>query len=510
MRFIYPKDTWRLLYPVRVLLAGLLVSELLATVVVWYSNHALHRKLMAIQAAGYSPLPGTGIDPSLQSLEAAWSGAVFFTLSIGAGITLLTFGVILLTQSVPSVARRWVTWLFVVIWGGVLVWVNIGGICPGLSAMLLLIPPVVMLTAVHGAPQRFGGSPLPWRRAIHTGLIGLLLLLWLPRINGDVFVNIKDNLLLTSRPGIKAVDLYYRYTLYPAEVFKSLAQKQIRAHAVTGADAASIQSRINQALAGVNSFPVSDWRYADMVIQTMDDKLLALKDGGAMVQKVSQSQLLTDPWQMVRQFSTHTDNKANFRKATIVSLLGVAPLVLYLATFALFCVVPGLFFPIRVSSVLVPVLCCSFWSAAIVYLDTPMTADLNRETVAKAMASGPRKEKIAALRYIHHNGLEIADFAGYRMILKTDDFAQRYWMVKCLGKSRHPLAMQWIIRAMKSDSPYIVCKAIEAGAGQATAENGSSFTRAVTRKLASSGNWYVQYYAFKVARERGWIPRASE
>lgn len=506
MRIVYPRDTWRLLYPVRVLLAGLLAAEVVATVIVWRSNHALFHKLSAIQASGYSPLPGINIAPPLVSLEAAWTGAVFFMLSIGAGITLLTFAAVLLVQAAPDGVRRPLIWPLLAVWGGVLVWANAGGVSLNFSAFLLLVPPVVVMAAVRGRPSQPGNVVLPWRRSVHVLLIGLLLLLWLPRINSDVFVNIKDNLLLTSRPGIRTVDLYYRYTLYAAEVFQSFAQKQITAHAMTGPATAAIQPQVGEALAGVNCFPVADSRRADILIERTEAGDLVLKKGQSVVQTVTPRALMASPWPILLQYSADTDINANFRLATIASLLGIAPLVLYLTTFALFGLVPGLFLPIRISSFLVPVLCCIFWSAAIVCLDTPSTADLNRERVVKAMAEGTRKEKIGALRYIHHNGLEITAFSGYREMLDNRDFAQRYWMVKCLGKSRHPLAMQWIVQLMQSESPYIICKAMEAGAGQQTNRNRQGYIQALVQKLKLSSNWYVQYYAFRVAREYGWKP----
>ncbi|MDY6824193.1 MAG: HEAT repeat domain-containing protein [Thermodesulfobacteriota bacterium] len=509
MKIVYPRDAWRLLYPVRVLLVGLLASEVVAAWIVWSSNHELYRKLSAIGSSGYGPLPGTNVDPSLLSLEAAWAGGLFFTLSIGAGVALLTFGAVMLVRSLPLDSQKPVKWIMLLVWGVVLVWGNAGGICPGLSAFLVLIPPVVIVAAIKGVAQRSGAHPLAWRRTLHAGLIGLLLLLWLPRINGDVFVNIKDNLLLTSRPGLKTVDLYYRYTLYPAEVFKSLFQKQITAHALVGGGAASIASQVNRALMNMNSFPVPDSAYADFLVQKKGDVNLVLMKGDKTVQAVTAGELTSNPGQVMLQYSAKTDDAANFRKVTILSLLGVAPLVLYLGTFLLFCMVPGIFMPLRISTIVVPVLCCIVWSAAIVCLDTPSSAGLDRQKAAAALTDGSRKEKIAALRYIHHHKLEITRFPGYQQLLNSPDFAQRYWMVKCLGNTHHPLAMQWIIHLMQSESPYIVCKAIEAGAGHKSPANSRRFTRALVDILESSENWYVQYYAYRVAREYGWIPVKS-
>jgi hypothetical protein len=68
------------------------VAQIVATLHVRLSNQNLATNLAALKSAGYFIIPNPLVDPPLTSLNAALSGAIFFTLTIGAGITLVAIG----------------------------------------------------------------------------------------------------------------------------------------------------------------------------------------------------------------------------------------------------------------------------------------------------------------------------------------------------------------------------------------------------------------------------------
>ena len=503
------KDTFRLLYPVRVLVAGLVAAQAVATGVVWFSNHALAAKLAALQDAGYHLLPGLRIDPALTSFEAAFGGGVFFTLSLGAGIVLLSLGAVMLAQSFrPRWARITMALVLTALWATVLVWANSNGLCYSVSAFLLILPPVTLGTALWWSPCRHDRRRLPWRRTWHFFLILVLVAVWAPRIDKDLFVNIKDNLMLTTRPGMALVHLYYKYTLYPAEVFRPLSGKQVKTYAVEGLDetqAAILEKR----LAAYDYLPADDVASADLVIRGLKDASVLLRHGKP-VMTVSADDLLTDTGSLLHAFSEKTDNARAFRRLTLWTLVWVAPLVIYLLVFAVFSLIPGSLTGLRTAFLFVPLLCCLFFVFVVIYwLDTPVVEVADRRAVAKMLQSGTRREKITALRYIYENKMEIARFPGFRQLSAADDYALRYWLVRNFGNSRHPDAMNRIIRWMDADSNYMVCKAIEAAAGLHGSAEKAIFRRALVDKLRTSTDWYVQHYAFRAARRTGWVPERS-
>jgi hypothetical protein len=63
---------------------------------------------------------------------------------------------------------------------------------------------------------------------VHTIPVIVLALLWTSQIDSRFFVDFRDVLLLSNPVGTKINDFYYDYTLFPAEVFKSLEQKLLK------------------------------------------------------------------------------------------------------------------------------------------------------------------------------------------------------------------------------------------------------------------------------------------
>ena len=77
----------------KALLSGLLSSQILGTLQVYLSNADLYRKLAAIKAAGYMAMPNQEIMDGLQDFGPAFFGGLFFTLTAGAGISILALAV---------------------------------------------------------------------------------------------------------------------------------------------------------------------------------------------------------------------------------------------------------------------------------------------------------------------------------------------------------------------------------------------------------------------------------
>ena len=524
----------RLLYPARVVALGLAAAQVVATVLVYLSNRTLADKLAAIRTAGYGPLPGVDISPPLNSLKAALAGGAFFTLTTGAGVVALTFVAVVLILPLPALFRvvqsrmlkpgfrflglavllTTATAALVPVagWVALLIRANMHGFCPGLTAFLVLVPPVVIRAALKWSPYRAGYKRLPWRNPFHFVLIAVLLALWAPHVNRDVFINFKDNLLLTSRPGIGIVHFYYRYTLYPAEVFKPLSDKQLKTCILAGNPGPDMAERLKRALQKHDYFVIAaDAPEADLRLVYQGDRLILGQKARALM-IVGRDRFLAETGEILNQFSKASDQNAVFRRFTLISLLGVAPLILYLTGYAFFCLLPGALMNIRTASFLAPFLCFIFWLAVMTALDIPKVAEMNRSLAATAIREGNRKERIAALRYINKKRLDITEFKGYRHLAATPDFAQRYWLIKNLGNSRNPVSNGIIYQFLNSKSDYIICKAMAAIADRIHAGDVLSrkrYLKLVLAKMQTTDNWYVQFYAYKAARRMGWIPEKS-
>ncbi len=77
-------------YTAKVLLLGLVTAQVIATIQVHLSNAELYHTLVSIRNAGYLVVPNQRVMQSLLELSPAFYGGLFFTLSAGAGLSLLT------------------------------------------------------------------------------------------------------------------------------------------------------------------------------------------------------------------------------------------------------------------------------------------------------------------------------------------------------------------------------------------------------------------------------------
>jgi hypothetical protein len=77
-------------YTAKVILLGLVTAQVIATIHVHLSNAELFHTLVSIRNAGYLVVPNQRVMPSLLKLSPAFYGGLFFTLSAGAGLSLLT------------------------------------------------------------------------------------------------------------------------------------------------------------------------------------------------------------------------------------------------------------------------------------------------------------------------------------------------------------------------------------------------------------------------------------
>ncbi len=75
-------------HPGGIIVPGLVISQVIATIQVYLSNLDLYATVSAANAAGYLAIPNQRVMVGLQNFAPAFFGGLFFTFTIGAGITL--------------------------------------------------------------------------------------------------------------------------------------------------------------------------------------------------------------------------------------------------------------------------------------------------------------------------------------------------------------------------------------------------------------------------------------
>ena len=139
-------------HPLGILLIGLGIAQVIAFFQVYQSNIELHRTVSTLYDAGYLAVPNQVIANRLQEFWPAFWGGLFFTCSSGAGFSLAAMAAGWL-WSVFCGRNKFVLFLFLSIWGGVLLIFNIDGFSLYPSLYCGIIAPTLFILTAKWATQ---------------------------------------------------------------------------------------------------------------------------------------------------------------------------------------------------------------------------------------------------------------------------------------------------------------------------------------------------------------------
>lgn len=493
----------RQLYPLKSILLGLAVAQVLATVFVYLSNTGLHDKVLAIEAAGYLAIPNRHIRPSLLEFWPAFYGGLFFTFTIGAAL------------SVVSLACAW-TWdrlltrkrgpliFLACLWLGSLAAVNSRGADLAVSSFFFCVPPVVFFSGLRWIPRQREEKTWPMRLAFLLPL-AVTALVWLPRVDGFIFLDVRDFLLLSSPAGQTINDFYYRYTLYPAEAFKSLDQKTLRTCKPPQVKDAVLAERLEKTLLRHDYLSLDKEGPVDLEI-TAQGQDLVFRQKGRMVLQTSFKAFLTDPAGVLGKFSALTDKHMLLRRAVFFSLIGGLPLALYVLAFTTLSWVAGFFLrPIR-AAVAAAVICLALGLSLLAPLYPARAAAAEGFSAQDSLASPSWPARVLGLRTVWRQGMEISGFPAYRKFLTSPHIPERYWLAAALGGSRVPETYQDIISLLDDPQANVVCIAFQSLGRR----RGKAGVPEILKRIRAAEHWYVQWYAYRALRGLGWRQARSK
>jgi HEAT repeats len=537
-----PKFQHSIIPSMVVLLLGLFVAQVIATLQVYVSDLGLHRTLLALKEAGYLIVPNQHILPRLLSFESAFWGGLFFTLSIGVFLTFLSWSAAWAWDRLFS-RNRLFLFFCLLAWLTSLALINGQGFCILITLYFLFIPPTVFVTAAKLSPQR--KSPPGYRSLLLPVPLLLLALLWATQANSGFFLNLRDRLLLSNSLGSKVSGFYYEYAYYPAEVFKSLDQKLLKSCSIGSIQRKPIEQALERTLIVYDYLPLDGTRHvADLVVREDNDRLFFQHDGKTIVQ-TSLQDFLASPGKLLEELSQKTDTCSPFRRFTLFSLLVSLPLALYAVCFSLFYFIISFVLltvsylsrhpstpssqppaasgtaegglpspPIwgrgqgegvpRISAWIASFLCLILGTALFFYVRGGVND--NSIELARALTSDQWETRVSALKLIDQKKLEIGDFGAYPTLIKSRHVAERYWLVRTLGSSRRTSTYRDLLSFLDDPNPGVVSMAFYA-LGQ---RRDSRAVPEILKRVETSRDWYNQWYAYRALRNLGWKQSRSK
>jgi hypothetical protein len=480
---------------IAVLLLGIVVAQVIATVQVYFSNADLHRTLVILKQSGYLIVPNQQILPRLLSLKTAFWGGLFFTLTIGVFLSFLSWSAAWVFNR-PFRNNRLFLCFCVLAWLTSLVLINSQAFCILITLYFLFIPATVFVAASRlFAPSKSAAS---YRQLFLLVPLLLLSLLWATQANSRLFVNLRDKLLLSNSAGIEVNDFYYKYAYYPAEVFKSLDQKLLKSCFIESIETRPVEQALEGTLLAYDYLPVNEARYpADLVVREHNG-LLFFQHSGKTILQTNFQEFLADPGKLLEEFSFKTDRCSPFRTFTLFSLLVSLPLVLYSIGFSIVFLVTYFFLNSKTSVWVASILCFFLGTALFLYVQ----GSVKEKSIdpARSLASDRWETRVAALKLIEQKNIEVGDFEAYPRVMKSRHVAERYWFVRTLGSSRRIGTYRDLLNFLDDPNPGVVSMAYYALGRR----KDPRAVPEILRRIGTSDNWYNQWYAYRALRTLGW------
>jgi hypothetical protein len=330
-------------------------------------------------------------------------------------------------------------------------------------------------------------------------VVTVLALLWGSQIDNRFFVDFRDILLLSNPVGIKCNDFYYNYTLYPAEVFKSLDQKLLKTCSLAKIKKGSVLAAIEQELLTYDYLAVGPDDAVDLNLIPEND-MLVFKNKGEIVLQATVADFLSRPGSVLKDYSSKSDRHGFFRQFTFFALITGLPLALYVLLHALVHLLCCSFLDVRISAVIAAIVCLIVGLSILIPFHWMRGTDMEVKDVPQALASRSWQERLAALRIIEQKRLEVSSFQQYPELLASPRIPVRYWLVRTLAVSRRPETYRDLAPFLDDPHPNVVSMAFYSlgrrGDRKAVSE--------ILTRIQLSDHWYNQWYGYKALRALGW------
>ena len=484
------------LYPFSSLLIGLVLAQMLATVQVYLSNKDLHDSLLAIKDAGYLTIPNSHVMGQLHKMAPAFFGGLFFSFSIGAGISFLALALAWIWDRI-FYRKAFLLYLFLLLWLVCLTALNFHGFKLFVTLYALVIPPVVFLAALKSMSYLHRQNSRS-NEIIHMIPVIVLALLLVWQIDSRMFTDFRDIYLFSNPVGSKINKFYYKYTLYPAEVFKSLNQKILKTGMIES-EKSNVVRALQNILLNNDYIPIKSDSDADLKVVSIEDDYI-FKNHGSPVLRISSKEFFTDPRKVIIEFEQKSDTWALFRQITLISLLTGFPLAVYVIVQGVISILFGFFFNLRTSSLIASALCFVLCLFFIVSFQLNRGRDITEDNLVNSLNSNRWQNRVAALKFIDKNGLEVKEFEAYPELLKSAYAAERYWLVRTLANSRRAETYRDLLNFLNDTHPNVFSMALYALGKRGNKE---AIGR-IMQIIEASDDWYHQWYAYKALRALGW------
>jgi hypothetical protein len=481
---------------------GLIVAQLIATGFVFLSNLEVHELVLAAEKNDFFAIPHGKAFTALTTWSAAFWGGLFYTLSIGIGLTLLTWTA-WHVWTIFFHKNRYMIILFFLLWIALLIAVNLQGPVLFPTLFCLFVP-----LGTAGIMYKIGQISSGTGRCmviIPVTTLGLLTALWASQLNQNLFIGIRDHLLLSNTVGRTVNDFYYRYTLYAAQSFKAVYQKTLRTYHLSGEIDKDLAGRVKARLSRFDVLHVPQLRKPDITIAITKNRILLASKRGDLTEG-DLAAFLKNPSNLLKSFSLASDRYKPLRRMTLYGLLLGFPILLFIMVYNVLrigmdMVLCRRFKMTQRSATIATAMLCLVIGIGLYWPMRASTPDpISDDRLPDALTANSWPERVAALRHVEMQRIELANYPQYRRLLRSALPVERYWLARALAASRSPSTYADLLSLVDDTHPNVRCQVYYAlgNRGNRTA------VKLIKAQITASDHWYTQWYGYRALRRLGW------
>ena len=479
------------------ILPGIAVSQIISTLQIYLSNKTVFQRTADILDAGYLAVPNEHVLPKLSSVFCAFNGGLFFTLTIGAFLSLLSFTVSLGWQKSFKIKSVMLT-LAVLVWIILIAAVNAAGFNPFPTAYLLFIPPLVFFISLKLQGTSDTKNHLKFKLLQLFPLV-ILVVIWITQFDREMFIDFRDHFLFTHKIGIAFNDFYYHYTLYPAETFKPMENKVLKTIRILGVKEKTLQRQFETHLLANDYLPLNRNAPVDLVVEQKNTRLMFYDQRHPLLDTTTKT-FFDNPKEVLRTVSKNADRHRFFRRLTLISLLTGLPVFIYILIYGITRYFLSFSLNDTSASIAASVFCLVLGLAVLVPFHFMRPGHYTKADIGKLMAADSWRERVIGLKIAYQEKVDIAQFPVYKTRMKSPYIPERYWLARVIAESRDPSSYEDLKQMMDDPQINVACKVV-----YALGRRGDRSVIPVIRaKLTASRHWYLQNYAYAALKELGW------
>ena len=146
------------------------------------------------------------------------------------------------------------------------------------------------------------------------------------------------------------------------------------------------------------------------------------------------------------------------------------------------------------------IICLLIGISVLLYFQSNRTGSIRVQNISEALQSGRWQIRVAALKLIQHNKLDIARYAEYSHLIKSGTPQERYWLAKALAHSRRPDTFDILLKFLHDKNINVRTMALYS----LGIRKDPRAIRPILKIIENSRDWYCQMYAYKALRSLGW------